>query len=760
LENHIDISEIIQNEFKLKPLQVSGTLKLFAEDATIPFIARYRKEITGNLDEEVLRNIKDRYEYLLELQDRKKTVLKTISEQGKLTKELERKITLCLDKAKLEDLYLPYKPKRKTRAKIAIEKGLEPLLLAILQCENNSIDLPKEALKYIDIEKGVKTVDEALRGAADIFAEVIAERAESRDYVRSFFQRQGVFSSKVKKDFKDKSTKFEMYYNYTSSVRDIPSHNMLALRRAEKEGVISFGIEVNDDEIIDWICSREIKNKPPELYQFMKAAIKDGYTRLMKTSIGSEIRLIKKQDADLIAINNFEKNLRNVLLASPAGFVPILAVDPGFRSGCKVAALDATGKFLSYKAIFPHPPQKQEVEAGSVLINFIKKFKPSFISIGNGTASRETETFIKKIVKNLGQDLKPKVLLVSESGASVYSASPIAKKEFPDLDVTVRGAISIGRRLMDPLAELVKIDPKSIGVGQYQHDVDQKLLAKKLGEVVESCVNFVGVDLNSASAELLTYVSGINQNVACNIILKRDQKGPYKNRKELLKVPKLGEKAFEQAAGFLRIQNGDNPLDNTSVHPESYFIVERIARDLNVSLTKLLSNEEMLKMIDSSKYTDSNIGLITITDIINELKKPGRDPRKEFEYASFREDIVSMDDLNEGMMLEGVVSNVTNFGAFVDIGVHQDGLIHVSEMADKFVKDPTQIVQVGQKVQVRVININVELKRIALSLKKGDQPSKIGKTINKDKKTKNGQSEKKSKPQASLNDLMDKFNRR
>ncbi|OCQ94460.1 RNA-binding transcriptional accessory protein [Nostoc sp. MBR 210] len=714
----LNIPQLLAAELDLKLYQVQNALELLAEGATIPFIARYRKERTGEMNEVQLRDLFDKYNYLTELEARKSVILNAIAEQGKLTDELKAQIISCQQKTELEDLYLPYRPKRRTRAIIAKEKGLEPLaeFIQSLNIKNGiAASLAAEASKYVSEEKGVKTADEALKGAADILAEAVAETAELRAYLRDYFLEAGVFVSRIKDDYPEGTTKFEMYRNYQIKVKNIAPHNMLALCRGEAEGVLSFDINFDEDYVLGYLESQVIRTKVRDIRDFYQVMLKDAFNRLMKTSLIAEVISTKKDYADIESIKTFEANLRELLLSAPAGMKPTLAIDPGFRTGCKVAVLDETGKFLEYQAVFPHQAAEQRTKAAQTIKNLLEKYQIELIAIGNGTASRETDEFVTQVLQTL--DRKPTKVMVNESGASIYSASKVALEEFPDLDVTVRGAISIGRRLQDPLAELVKIDPKSIGVGQYQHDVDQKLLRKKLDETVESCVNFVGVDLNTASKELLTFVSGITAAVANNIVTYRNQNGAFKNRRQLLKVPKLGPKAFEQAAGFLRIRNGDHPLDNTAVHPESYSVVEAIASDLNVKLNQVSQIAEKLKKVDIRKYTTDTIGEPTLRDILSELEKPGRDPRAEFKYATFKEGIKEIRDLQIGMELEGIVTNVANFGAFVDIGVHQDGLVHISQLADRFVEDPKQIVKVGQVVKVRVLEVNEKLKRISLSMK-------------------------------------------
>lgn len=720
----LNIPQTLAEELSLQPSQVQNALELFAEGATVPFIARYRKERTGSLDEVQLRDLSERYTYLTELEGRKASILEAIASQGKLTDELKSKIDACLQKNELEDLYLPYKPKRRTRATIAREKGLEPLAEWIKSLNTpmaKSAPLELEATKYISDEKGVKTVEDALKGASDILAEEIAEKADLRTYLRDYLMQHGVFISQMKDDLPEGSTKFEMYRNFQVKAKDIVPHNMLALFRGESEGILNLDLAFDEDAVQFYLESQEIRTKIPALRDFYRGMLKDGFNRLMKTSLTTEVRADRKAYADLESIKTFETNLRELLLSAPAGMKPTLAIDPGFRTGCKVTVLNETGKFLEYQTIFPHTGAGQRVQAASIIKGLIEKYNIELIAIGNGTASRETDEFVAEVLKT--SDRQPIKVIVNESGASIYSASDVAREEFPDQDVTVRGSISIGRRLQDPLAELVKIDPKSIGVGQYQHDVDQKLLKKKLDETVESCVNYVGVDLNTASKELLTFVSGMTPTIAKNIVNYRNEHGAFSNRRKLMKVAKLGPKAFEQAAGFLRIRNGENPLDNTAVHPESYSVVEAIASDLKVPLTQISQAAEKLKSIDLKKYVTDTVGLPTLRDIISELEKPGRDPRAEFKYATFKEGIKEISDLQIGMALEGIVTNVANFGAFVDIGVHQDGLVHVSQLADRFVKDPKEIVKVGQVVKVRVLEVDEKLKRISLSMRSPDQAS-------------------------------------
>lgn len=763
----LNIPQLLANELSLKPFQVQSALELFAEGATVPFIARYRKERTGEMNEIQLRELSDRHTYLTDLEDRKQTILKSIDEQDKLTDDLRQKIEACLQKNELEDLYLPYRPKRRTRATMARERGLEPLALFIKSLNTpqaKSQSLSTEAAKYVDEEKGVKSAEDALKGASDILAEEVADTAEVRAWFRDYLLRKGVFKSQVKKDHPEGSTKYEMYREYQNPVKAIAPHNLLALFRGDAEGILSFEIAIEVEDVLSYLEGREFHSKSPEIKNFYQAMLADAFDRLIKNSVTSEVLALKKQEADIESIRTFEVNLRNLLLASPAGMKPTLGIDPGFRTGCKVAVLDATGKFLDYQAIFPHTGAGKREEAIRTLKRLIQQHGIGLIAIGNGTASRETDTFVSDVLKDIEQ--KPVKVMVNESGASIYSASDTAIGEFPDLDVTVRGAISIGRRLQDPLAELVKIDPKSIGVGQYQHDVDQKLLKKKLEETVESCVNYVGVDLNTASKELLTFVSGLSSTVANNIVAYRNDNGVFRDRKQILKVAKLGPKAFEQCAGFLRIRDGKNPLDNTAVHPESYGVVEAIAKDVEVSLEQPTEIAAKLKTNNLEKYVTESVGLPTLQDILQELEKPGRDPRDVFTYAEFKDGINEISDLETGMKLEGVVTNVANFGAFVDIGVHQDGLVHISQLADRFVSDPKEIVKVGQVVNVRVLEVNEKLKRISLSMRSSDAPNAAGKRGPSPKPPgKSGKGGKKqtssnAKSSASLDDLKAKFNKK
>jgi protein Tex len=714
----LNLTQVIASEFSLNPKQVTNVLELLAEGATIPFIARYRKEKTGSLDEVQLRDIAERFNYLTELEERKETILEAIATQNKLTDALKSQIEACTNKTELEDLYLPYKPKRRTKATVAKEAGLEPLATFIESLNRPNVtpkSLEAEAEKYISQEKGIATIEDALKGASDILAEQVSEKASLRAYLREFIFNSGLFVSHIKGDYPEGSTKFELYRNYQISIRKIAAHNLLALFRGEEEGILSLDVAFDEDLAISYLEKQEIQSKNPAIRNFYREMLKDAFNRLLKPSLVREVRSQSKQWADIESIKTFEENLRNLLLSPPAGMKPTLGIDPGFRTGCKVAVLSSTGQFLEYQTIFPHFGEKERSQASKTLQQLIDKYKIELIAIGNGTASRETDEFVADVLKTL--EKKPIKVIVNESGASVYSASEVARAEFPELDVTIRGAISIGRRLQDPLAELVKIDPKSIGVGQYQHDVEQKLLKQKLAETVESCVNYVGVDLNTASKELLIYVSGITPTIANNIVTYRDRNGAFRDRQELLQIPKLGPKAFQLAAGFLRIRDGKNPLDNTAVHPESYSVARAIATTIGVSLDQIARMNAKLKSLDLKQFVTETVGLPTLTDVVKELEKPGRDPRAEFKYATFQEGIKEIGDLKVGMQLEGIVTNVANFGAFVDIGVHQDGLVHISQLCDRFVKDPKEIVRVGQVVKVRVLEINEKLKRISLSMK-------------------------------------------
>lgn len=763
----VDLIQVLAQEFALPRRHLENAVELFESGATVPFVARYRKERTGGMDEVQLRSLQERHQYLVELSDRKQTILKAITDQGKLTDTLQRQIETCLAKTELEDLYLPYRPKRRTRATIAREKGLSDLADLIAghnHPKKPALDLTKAAAEFVNSELDVTTPADALQGAADILAEAVAEQAELRAWVRQHLLRSGTFSSRIKSDIPEGSTKFELYRQYDIAVSRIAPHNLLALLRGQREKVLTLDLAFDSDAVTHYLESQVVRTSHRELRTFYRTLIQDAFSRLMKTSLTNAVIAEKKAWADEASIATFEANLRDLLLAPPAGMKPTLAIDPGFRTGCKVAVVDQTGQFLQYQAVFPHQAAARREEAAQTLKHLIETHQIELVAIGNGTAGRETDTFVEEVLKSASR--KPTKVMVNEAGASVYSASEVAIAEFPNLDVTVRGAISIGRRLQDPLAELVKIDPKSIGVGQYQHDVDQKRLKQKLAETVESCVNYVGVDLNTASQELLTYVSGINQTIANNIVAYRNQNGIFRDRKALLKVPKLGPKAFEQAAGFLRIRNGKNPLDNTAVHPESYGIVKTLLQDLGVDLTAAATDAKRLQSLplntlDLKRYITDAIGEPTLRDIVEELEKPGRDPRAQFVTAQFREDVQKMSDLQPDMMLEGVVTNVANFGAFVDIGVHQDGLVHVSQLADHFVQDPKQVVKVGQVVKVRVLEVDEGLKRISLSMKAASDRSEAprprpGKP--KSKPPKEASRSQSANPTAQ--DLQAKFNRR
>ena len=719
----------IANLLNLNTKDVTATIDLIDEGATVPFISRYRKEATGSLDEVQVAKIRDEIERLRQLEDRREFILKSIDSQNKLSDELKKLIFEAETLSKLEDLYLPYKPKRRTKATIAKEKGLDSLAHFILEQKNNFIF--EEAEKFISIEKGVHSVIEALEGARDIIAEIISENALVRESIRDLFKKTANIKSKVIKGKEDVGEKFNDYFEWEEKLMSCPSHRLLAMRRGEKEDILILDLVVDNDEALSLIEKKIITTRGEAANQ-LKESIIDGYKRLLNPSIEAEMRLHTKQIAEEKSILVFADNLRELLLASPLGEKAILGIDPGFRSGCKIVALNKQGKLLQEAVIYPHEPQKQKNEAEMIVLAFCQKHQIEAIAIGNGTASRETEQFIRNI------DILPKeisVIVVSEAGASVYSASDVAREEFSDYDLTVRGAVSIARRLADPLAELVKIDPKAIGVGQYQHDVDQTLLKNKLDEVVGSCVNAVGVELNTASKQLLSYVSGIGPNLAQNIVDYRNENGPFKSRKELLKVPRMGEKVFELAAGFLRVRDGIHPLDKSAVHPESYYIVETMAKDVNASIIDLIENKELRSKIKPANYVTELIGLPTLKDIIIELDKPGRDPRKSFEIFSFDESVHNINDLREGMRLPGIVTNVTNFGAFVDIGVHQDGLVHISQLAENFIDDPNKVVKVGQKVWVNVSEIDVKRKRIALSMKDEIQTTKTSATKIKKEET-------------------------
>ncbi|MHC5084016.1 MAG: Tex family protein [Planctomycetota bacterium] len=706
-----DFYQLITNELKVKIQQVTAVAKLLADEATVPFIARYRKEATGGLDEVAITYIRDRLAQLTELLQRKQTILKSLTERGLLTKELEQQIEQAQTMTVLEDTYLPYRPKRRTRATIAKEKGLQPLA-ELLLAQNEKTDPAAEAAAFIDKEKGVEDTEQALSGARDILAEQLSEDKTARERIRKLYFKEGRFRSKVIKDKEAEGKKYENYFDWTDPVASVPSHRILAMRRGEKEGCLTLRVIVPEEKAIDILRTLFIKNSTP-CSQQVDRALADGFKRLLSASMETEVRLETKKRADSKAIRIFAENLQQLLMASPLGQKRILGVDPGFRTGCKIVLLNEQGKLLSHEVIYPHQSAKQVQKDAEKIRSLCTEYKVEAIAIGNGTASRETETFFNGV----GLDKSIIITMVNESGASIYSASTAAREEFPDQDITVRGAVSIGRRLMDPLAELVKIDPKSIGVGQYQHDVDQTLLKQGLDDVVVSCTNKVGVEVNTASKQLLIYVSGLGPQLAQNILDYRDENGPFCSRDDFLKVPRLGSKAFEQAAGFLRIQNAENPLDTSAVHPESYCIVEKMAADLNCSVRDLMENSELRNKIVLDRYITDTVGLPTLTDIMKELTKPGRDPRKQFEIFAFADEVEKLEDLTPGMKLPGIITNITAFGAFVDIGVHQDGLVHISELSNSFVKDPADVVKVQQKVQVTVMEVDPDKKRIKLSMK-------------------------------------------
>ena len=713
---------LIANSLGIGEKYVAATLSLLEEGCTIPFIARYRKERTGSLDEVQIAAISDRYEKLLEIQKRKETIIKTINDLDKMTPQLQERIDKCWDATELEDIYLPYKPKRRTRAQVAREQGLEPLALLLMKQREHD---PERAAERF-IKGDIKTVEDALKGAQDIVAETVSEDERTRQQLRNAFQRQAVITSKVvkAKADTDEAAKYSDYFDWSEPLKRCSSHRLLAMRRGEAEGILRISISPDDEEACERLKRHYVYGNTP-CGRLVSEAIDDGYKRLLKPSIETEFAALSKQKADEEAIRVFAENLRQLLLGAPLGQKRVMGVDPGFRTGCKIVCLDAQGNLLHHDAIFPHPPVNKRTEAALAIQHMISKYQIEAISIGNGTASRETDAFIKDVLagrynidtKSTSNTASPQVFVVSESGASVYSASKIARDEFPDEDVTVRGAVSIGRRLMDPLAELVKIDPKSIGVGQYQHDVDQTLLKHSLDQTVESCVNSVGVDLNTASQHLLMYVSGLGATLAKNIVDYRREHGAFTSRAQLLKVPRLGPSAYQQCAGFLRIRDGKNPLDNSAVHPESYAIVEQMAKDQGCSVSDLINNKEKRDAIQLTKYVTPDVGMPTLTDILSELEKPGRDPREQLEAFEFDKNVSTIDDLVEGMVLPGIVTNITNFGAFVDIGVHQDGLVHISQMANRRIAHPLDVVKLHQHVTVRVIEVDHRRHRISLSMK-------------------------------------------
>ncbi len=715
-------AQLIASTLNLQERAVAATLALLEEGCTIPFISRYRKERTGGLDEVQIAAISDRYEKLQEIQKRKDTVVKTITDLDKMTAELEKRIRDCWNATELEDIYLPYKPKRRTRAQVAREQGLEPLAqILLLQRERD----PERAAERF-IKGDVKDTDSALKGAQDIIAETVSEDERSRQQLRNAFSRQAFITSKVvkAKADTDEAAKYSDYFDWEEPLKRCSSHRLLAMRRGENEGILRISISPDDEEAVERLKRHYVYGNTL-CGRLVAEAIDDGYKRLLKPAIETEFSTLSKEKADDEAIRVFAENLRQLLLGAPLGQKRVMGVDPGFRTGCKVVCLDAQGNLLHHEAIFPHPPINKRTESAVAVLKMIQKYQIEAISIGNGTASRETNDFIKDVLagryninaKNNAETPTPQVFTVSEDGASVYSASKIARDEFPNEDVTVRGAVSIGRRLMDPLAELVKIDPKSIGVGQYQHDVDQTKLKHSLDQIVESCVNLVGVNLNTASQHLLMYVSGLGPTLAKNIVDFRKGNGAFTSRAQLKKVPRLGPSAYQQCAGFLRIPGAKNPLDNSAVHPESYAIVEQMAKDQGCSVADLINNKEKREAIDIHRYVTTEVGIPTLTDIMKELEKPGRDPREQLEEFEFDKNVNTIDDLVEGMILPGIVTNITNFGAFVDIGVHQDGLIHISQMANRRIAHPTDVVKLHQHLKVRVIEVDRRRKRISLSLK-------------------------------------------
>ena len=700
------LANIISKELGFAPDKVNKTIALLDDGATIPFIARYRKEVTGSMDEVAIGNIKELYEKLKAVVQRKETIIVTIEEQGKLTPELKKRIDNCFDAVELEDIYLPYRPKRRTRATIAKERGLEPLADVIWNQQHN--DVKGRARSFVCAD--VPTVEDAIAGACDIIAERVSEDEQARGTIRRLFARNGVLASKVVKGKEGDGIKYADYYEWQESVARISSHRLLAIMRGEEEGYLRMSITIDSDDATERLCRQFVKRFSPSR-EYMEAAIADGYKRLLAPSIENETRGNAKQRADDEAISVFAENLRQLLMSSPLGQKRVLAIDPGFRTGCKVVVLDSQGNLVRHTVIYPHPPQNDRDGAARIISSLVKEHAIEAFAVGNGTAGRETEDF----VRSLG--LAAEIFSVNEDGASVYSASPVAREEFPDEDVTVRGAVSIGRRLIDPLSELVKIEPRSIGVGQYQHSVDQGKLKQRLDVVVESCVNKVGVNVNTATKQILTHISGLGPVLAENIVKYRAANGDFRTRKELLNVPRLGNKAFEQAAGFLRVLGGDNPLDSTAVHPESYNVVTKMAKDCGVPLEQFIADSELRKKIELSNYVTDKVGLPTLTDIMDALNKRGLDPREQAKAFSFDPNVHEIEDLREGMVLPGLVSNITAFGAFVNIGVHQDGLVHISQLADKFVSSPNDVVKLGQQVMVKVVEVDLKRRRISLSMR-------------------------------------------
>lgn len=712
MEFYMDPVIFVATQAGAEKKYVGNLIRLLDDGATIPFIARYRKEMTGNMDEVKIAELKTIYGLFHELEKRKKTVLDTVEQLEKLTPELEKQIRSCTDMRELEDLYLPYKPKKQTRASKARAKGLEPLAALIMQ--QNDGDVAHKAAPFC--KNGVENEEEALDGACDIIAEWVSEHERARNMLRNTVEKNAEIYARLVKGKEEEGEKYADYFDYSELLRKCPSHRMLAIRRGENEGILKVGLVLEDGEVLEKLDGLFVKRNN-ESGNLVRNAVKDAYKRLLFPSIESEYMGLSKQKADEEAIRVFTENLRQLLLAPPLGNKRILAIDPGFRTGCKVVCLDETGGLIHNENIYPHPPQNEYRQAGTKIVNLVSTYQIDAIAIGNGTAGRETERFIQ----NLRYDRKVQVFVVSENGASVYSASPIAREEFPQYDVTVRGAVSIGRRLMDPLAELVKIEPKSIGVGQYQHDVDQGRLKESLDRVVESCVNRVGVNINTAGKYLLMHISGLGPVLAGNIVEYIRENGVIKSRNELKKVKRMGEKAFQQCAGFLRVEHSDNPLDNSSVHPESYYIVEKMAKDMGCALSDLIGNPEMADKIDIARYVDEQTGLLTLKDIVEELKKPGRDPRSMAKVFSFDENVRTIEDLREGMVLPGIVTNITNFGAFVDVGVKQDGLVHVSEIADRYISNPAEVLVLHQQLKVKVLQVDKARKRISLSIRQAGE---------------------------------------
>ncbi|MBS4166414.1 Uncharacterized protein NEOC65_001500 [Neochlamydia sp. AcF65] len=731
----INVFNFLVAELALPAESIQAVIKLLTEGNTIPFISRYRKEVTGNLDEVQIRAIQERYNYLLELEERKKSIIESVELQGKMTDSLKIQIQNCFSKAILEDLYLPYKLKKRTKAALAKEKGLEPFALRIMEQPIAGHPL-EEATAYIDAKKGVSSIEEVLAGALDIVADSIATTPKVRAYVRECFENEGVVVSRVVEGKESAASKYEVYYAFQEKVSKIPSHRYLAIRRGEKEEILNFHIEVPEENLQNTIKSIIKYNSRSPFAELLEKGAIQAFKRYLLPSVETEIKVQLKMQSDRTAIEVFAENLRHRLLDAPLGPQVVIGIDPGFRTGCKCVVIDKTGKFIDYKTIYPFQSTTAKEQAREILLQMINTYPPYAIGVGNGTAGRETEAFVQEVLTK-GNLSKIILLAVNEAGASVYSASDIAREEFPELDVTIRGAISIARRLQDPLAELVKVDPQAIGVGQYQHDVNQPLLKDKLHEVVESCVNHVGVELNTASAALLSYVAGIGPQMALKIVKHREAQGPFKGRKDLKNVPGFGARTFEQSAGFLRVRAGEHPLDGSAVHPERYEVVEHIAKDIGVPLNALIGNENYIHKIEIKRYISGSLGEPTLKDIIAELQKPGRDPRETFEKLQFRHDVKTIQDLKNGMILEGIVTNVAAFGVFIDIGVHQDGFIHISELADRYVRDPSEVVHVGKRLKVRVLAVEVDRKRISLTARTGEanRTKKEKEPVKKEKKS-------------------------